>query len=440
MADAVEPPGGGAAGTAARQDAGPRHDAVPRHDVAAPPESTRTILHVDIDAFFASVEQLLHPRLKGRPVIVGNGVIASCSYEARRFGLYAGMRLSEARRACPGVVILDGCEKTCRAFAARIFELARQVTPSLETYLDEAYGDLTGTGRLYAGDPLEAGRRLQQAVERDVGLSVTVGIGASRMVAKMASKAVKPRGLHRVPAGAEDDFIRALPVEKLPGVGHATARVLERLNIRLIEDLRALSVEQLTGLFGAPGRLLYERCRGRDTQPVTEREIPRSISRETSFHEATIDPGEIDGMLFYLTERAVRATRQLGLKARTVHVKIRYTDSGGEAMSRTLPVPSDRDDEIFSVARDLLARIHTRRESLHGVGMSLGPFVTEGGGQLDLFDPERGPRLDRLYQSLDRVRGRFGHSSVVAGPSIALLGRLQQDGHGFILRTPSLTK
>lgn len=341
---------------------------------------------------------------------------------------------------CPGVVILDGCEKTYRAFAARIFELAREFSPAVEAYLDEAYCDLTGTDRLYGGDWAAAARALKQRIAERTGLTVTMGLGASRMVAKMASKAVKPDGLHRVPPGEEDPFIRALPIEKLPGVGRSTAEVMRRLNIRTIAELRVLSIDHLVTLFGEPGRLLFERCRGRDTQPVTVREVPQSISRETSFHEATINPDEISGMLYYLTERAVKTARQLGLKSRTVSVKIRYTDSGAPAMSRSLAAASDRDEEIFELARELLVRLNTRRESLHGIGMTLSGFVLDGAGQLDLFDPERGERLDRLYASLDRVRDRFGHSAVVAGRSIALMGKLEQDGYGFVLRTPSLTR
>ncbi len=402
--------------------------------------SARTILHVDIDAFFASIEQILNPKLKNRPVIVGAGVIASCSYEARRFGLHAGMRLSEARRLCPKAVILEGHEKTYRAFAERIFDICRRFAPAVETFLDEAYCDLTGTERHHGGDPSNAARKLRALVREETGLTVTAGIGSSRMVAKMAGKSVKPDRLHRVMPGHEDAFIRALPVGKLPGVGHATGRVLARMNVATIEDLRAFSVDHLVRLFGEPGRALYERCRGRDTQPVTVREIPQSISRDSSFHTDTIDPEEIEGMLYYLTERAVRTARSQGLRARTVSTRIRYTDSGGEAKVRTLTEPSDRDEEIYTAARDLLKTIHTRRESLHMVGIALSHFTAGGAGQMDLFDPERGPRLDRLYESLDRVRSRFGHSAVVAGKSVRLLGRVEQDGYGFILRTPSLTK
>lgn len=406
------------------------------------------ILHVDIDAFFASVEQIRHPKLRGLPVIVGNGVIASCSYEARRHGLHAGMRLSEARRLCPEVVILDGHEKVYRAFATRVFDICRRFAPTVECYLDEAYADLSGTRALYGGNRRTAARALKDAVRNEVGLDVTLGLGTSRMVAKMAGKSVKPDGFRVIHPGAEEAFLTALPVDRLPGVGYATGRVLRALNVQTIGDLRALPLEQLVHLFGVNGRLLFERCRGRDTRPVCAREIPRSISRETSFHHDTIDPKEIEGMLGYLTERAVRTARQLGLKARTVSVRARAADrpeaAGGESdggqAARTLPVPSDRDEEIFHAALELLHAVHRRREALHAVGVTLSNFVADSLGQLDLFDPERGVRLDRFYQSLDRVRDRFGHAAVVTGASIHLIGKVEQDGYGFVLRTPSLTK
>lgn len=422
-------------------------------ETAGATPADRAILHVDIDAFFASVEQIRHPKLRGLPVIVGNGVIASCSYEARRFGLHAGMRLSEARRLCPEVVILDGHEKVYRAFAGRVFDICRRFAPTVECYLDEAYADLSGTRKLYGGNRRTAAGALKEAVRQEVGVNVTLGLGTSRMVAKMAGKSVKPDGFRVIQPGAEEAFITGLSIDKLPGVGHATGRVLRALNVQTIGDLRALPLDQLVRLFGVNGRALFERCRGRDTQPVCAREIPHSISRETSFHHDTIDPREIEGMLGYLTERAVRTARQLGLKARTVAVRARAADQpegrggerdGGQA-SRTLPHPSDRDEEIFHVALDLLYGVYgragnDRRQALHAVGVTLSHFVADSLGQLDLFDPERGVRLDRFYQSLDRVRDRFGHSAVVTGASIHLLGKVEQDGYGFVLRTPSLTK
>ena len=399
----------------------------------------RVVLHVDIDAFFASVEQLQDPRLRGRPVIVGNGVIASCSYEARKFGCYAGQPLSEARRMCPKVVILDGCEAVYAAFARRTFALCAELTPNLETFLDEAFLELTGTELLH-GDLLARARRLQETVRHEVGLPVTVGLGGNRMLAKIASKSVKPYGVRWIRAHEVEDILPALPVDRLPGVGRRTALELAKLNVCTIGDLRRFPVEVLERLFGVNGRALFERCRGRDTRAVATREIPGSVSRETAFHTPTASPRDIDGMLYYLLERAVRHIRGLGLSTRTVSVWIDYVDSGRVAASRSLRTPTDHDAVLFERARGILQALHTRREALRRLGMGLSNFTLDAAGQGELFHAGSDARRERLYKGLDGVRERFGHASVVAGPSVRLMGQLEQDRNGFVLRTPSLTK
>lgn len=400
---------------------------------------TNCIFHVDIDAFFASVEQRRDPRLRGKPVIVGSGVIASCSYEARRFGLRAGMPLERARAICPKAIILPGDARTYQCFAERIFEMCRLMSPNIETYLDEAYCDLTGTERLH-GDPLEAGRRLRRMVTESCGLTVTIGIGTNRMVAKMAGASGKPDGLVMVPPGGEEEFIRALPVEKLPGVGHATHEVLRMLNIATIGDLQRLPREALKELFGVNGLLLYERCRGRDTRVVNEHETPKSISRETTFHRETIDPEEIHGMLHYLVERAARTLRELGLQCRKVRTHLRYSDYAGDAAGKTLPCWAGHDDTIYATARELLDRIYTRRVSLRHVGVTLSDFSAAGRHQLEIFEKPCDEKREQLYACLDGLRRRFGHSIIVDGDSLGLLGRLKRDSHGYVLRTPCLTK
>src|SRR5439155_6498840 len=197
--------------------------------IPAPPPAA--VLHVDIDAFFAAIEQQRDPRLQGKPVIVGAGVIASCSYEARAFGLKAGMPLSEARLLCPQAVILEGHAQVYRCFAEEIFARCRAVAPAVETYLDEAYCDLSGTERLH-GDLLEAARGLKRAIRAATGLTVTCGLGPNRMLAKLAGKTVKPDGLACVSAADADAFMRHQPVERVPGVGRAHARTLRSMNLR----------------------------------------------------------------------------------------------------------------------------------------------------------------------------------------------------------------
>ncbi len=407
--------------------------------VAAAPLLPAAILHVDIDAFFASIEQLRDPRLAGKPVIVGAGVIASCSYEARRHGLRAGMRLSEARRRCPHVVVLEGHAQIYRCFAERVFELCREFSPAVESLLDEAYCDLSGTERLH-GDLLEAASRLKQRIRSATGLTVTCGLGPNRMLAKMAGKLRRPDGLQRLAAHEAETLLPRRPIEDVPGVGHAHARSLRSMNVTTIAALRALPIEVLAALFGAPGRLLYERCRGRDTAVVHEREIPLSISRETSFHRPTADPAEIEGMLDYLLGRAARTARELGLKARTITLRLRYTDGEGDERACSLPQPSDADAPLLEHALELLRRSFTRRVPLHLVGISLSRFISHAAEQGSLFDPDRTLRQSALYRAFDQVRGEFGHGVLISGRALDLKGRLPEDRHGFVLRTPSLTR
>ena len=406
---------------------------------AGHPGDDRTVLHVDIDAFFAAIEQQRDPRLKGKPVIVGAGVIASCSYEARRFGLKAGMPLSEARRLCPRAIVLEGHAQVYRCYAERLFDRCRELSPDVETYLDEAYLELTGTERVH-GDFVQAAAGLKRAILDDTGLTVTCGIGPNRMLAKLIGKTRKPDGLARLHAHEAEAFLVDRPVEQLAGVGHAHARTLRGMNIRTIGELRVLPVGTLEALFGAPGRRLFERCRGRDTAPVVAREVPLSISRETSFHQDTADPREIEGMLEYLVGRACRAARELSLTARTVSVRLRYSDGEAADQARSLKQPSAVDPVVLTLARALHGRRYTRRVSLHAVGVTLSNFSHDAAEQGALFDEREAGRRAALCEALDRVRGNFGHGAVVSGRALDLKGRVGDDRYGFVLRTPSLTK
>jgi DNA polymerase-4 len=401
--------------------------------------SETLVLHVDIDAFFASIEQQRDPRLRGRPVIVGAGVIASCSYEARAFGLRAGMTLSEAKRRCPQAVIVEGHAQVYRCFAEAIFERCRALSPTIETHLDEAYCDLAGTERVH-GDLLAATRALKDDVRATTGITVTCGIAPNRMLAKLVGKTVKPDGLARLEAHEADAFLRDRPIDQLAGVGHAHARTLRSMNVLTIGDLRALPADALASLFGAPGRLLHERCRGRDTAVVREREIPVSVSRETSFHRPTAEGREIEGMLEYLAGRACRTARELGIRPGAVTCRLRYADGEWAERTRALAVPSDADPVVLASVLDSLRRLFTRRVALHGVGLSLSRFAAAGAEQGALFDEPEAGRRAALYRAFDGVRERFGHGVLVSGRALHLKGRLDEDEHGFVLRTPSLTK
>lgn len=398
------------------------------------------ILHLDIDAFFASIEQLRDPRLRGRAVIVGAGVIASCSYEARASGCRAGMRLSEARRLCPDAVILDGHAQIYRCFAERIFDIAARYAPSMETFLDEAYLDLSGSERAH-GSYAEAGRRVRAEIRAATGLAVSVGIGTSRMIAKMVTKTVKPDGLGIRMSGEEESFVLSRPIGDLPGVGHAVGPTLWRLNVRTVAQLRELPEQALHGLFGrALGSALWERAWGRDTRVVTAREIPGSIRRETSLHHATIERRELAAMLHYLAGRAGREMRRLGLAGRTVAVRLRYDDGESCARRASFPVPTAVDKQIYARAEVLFASLFTRRAAIRNIGVELSNFGVAAGEQLNLLEFDGGARQADLEAGIDRVRDRFGFASLMGGASLDLFEKLRRDAHGYVLRTPSLTK
>lgn len=397
-----------------------------------------TILHLDLDAFFASVEQLRSPRLRNKPVLVGNGVIASCSYEARKFGCKAGMPIRQALRLCPRAAVLDGDQNAYRCFTDAIWSILREAIPAIDTYLDEAYGDLTGTDYLYE-HPRKVGELLKRRIQNEVGLSATVGIASNRMIAKMAGKAAKPDGLAFVPWGEEEAFLSGRPVDDLFGVGPATGERLHEMGIRTIADLRAVPLDLMEAMFGRNGVWLYQRCRGRDTRPVHEREIPVTISRETALAETTSDPATVRGFFQYLLERAMATVRKLGLTAKTVRVKIGYEDGVHEEAGHTLAAPTTVDEEMLAAVDGLLARIWVRRVHLYRLGITLSRFAVDD-PQPELFEVLRDERLDRLHRAVDAIRDKFGHAAVVAGASIGLLGRLKQSSYGYVLRTPSLTK
>lgn len=405
--------------------------------------TSRLILHLDIDAFFASVEQRLIPFLRGRPVIVGSGVIASCSYEARRFGCRAGMPLHRAKQLCPAAVILPGQQALYRCFAEAVWDVARRYATALETFLDEAYGDATGMDRLY-GSPRDLAENLQTAVAHDVGLPVSVGLASNRMMAKLASSAAKPRGIVVIAPGSEADYLADLPTRKLPGVGPKTETRLADINVHTVAEMRRLPLAYLRDAFGRRGEILYERCRGRDVQtPPAGRSQPalpppRSISRETTFHAPTADRREVEGMLHYLLGRAMRTARSEGLNVGRVELSLRYDDWKQLAASASLTPPTQNDADVWQVLMGLHARLHTRRVAVRHVGITLGKLAPAE--SLPLFEAPPQAHDRQLRQAVDAIRDRYGHAALVTGKSIDLLGTLEQNDEGFILRTPSLTK
>ncbi len=384
------------------------------------------ILHVDLDAFYASVEQLADPGLAGRPVIVGGlgprGVVAAASYEARHFGVHSAMPMARARRACPnGVFLAPRFDEYGRASRA-VMSILRGFTPLVEPIaLDEAFLDVRSARRLH-GDALEAGTKIRERIRAETGLVASVGVASTKLLAKIASDMAKPDGLLVVEAGTELEFLHPLDVGRLWGVGPATRRRLERFAVRTIGDLAALPEETLVSTLGkAHGRHLHALAWNRDERPVDPVRHAKSIGNEETFPDDITDRAELEREVVRLAERVASRLREAGRAGRTVQLKVRYADFRTITRSRTLAEATDLSVEIARVARDLLGAVEvTGGVRLLGVSMqqldaadavqSALPLDT---GMPAVDDPTTRVRRDALERTVDRVRARFGDRSVV---------------------------
>jgi len=358
-------------------------------------------MHVDLDAFYASVEQLRHPELSGKPVIVGGagipgerGVVAAASYEARPFGVRSAMPLSRARRLCPNAIFVPCDFKAYREASKSVFTILDRYSPVIEPIaLDEAYLDLTGQEALM-GEPESVAVRLRDEVKARCGLDLSIGVASCKLVAKVASELRKPRGLVVVQPGHEAAFLAALPLARLPGCGPATALRLERVGVRTIGELAALPDPLLGELFGQYGRVLGAHARGVDPSPVLPPGDPKSISREVTFDHDQTNVAKVRSTALGLLQDVTQSLRSHGLSA-------------------TLPYPTDRDDQIAAALRHLLETQldGSRPIRLIGAGVSnLEPCAT----QLSLLEG-RSSRLAQLDERLDELRDRYGDHVIARG-------------------------
>ncbi|MBX3463495.1 MAG: DNA polymerase IV [Planctomycetes bacterium] len=416
----------------------------------------RRILHLDIDAFLATVEQLRDPVLLGKPVAVGTGVVASRSYEAKARGVQTAMPLHEALRRCPELVVREGDSRLAERYRQAVAGVVRQFSPVVEICsLDDFYADLTGVPLRIAqalDDPTRADserslvalcRQLRARVRAETGLSIAQGIGSTRTVARLATTKAKPGGICEVPPGAELDFLAGFAVEQVPGIGPRTVELLHQVGVATVRELWALDRELLRQSFGARGEEIWRRCRGLDDTPVRSTPLLRSICRETSF-EPRCDAGSqprdfLRAMLAYLLDRAASELRQQQLRARTVQVRLHHVDGVGQERSRSLAAATDRTDVLMAAAAALLDELLARRVLVRLVGVTLSSLAAEGARQGRLFD-DGGAARRRLFAAVDAVRQRHGFGAVVLGAASELLGQLPHGRHGFRLRTPSLTK
>jgi DNA polymerase-4 len=383
----------------------------------------RVILHADMDAFYAAVEQRDRPELRGRPVIVGGtgrrGVVSAASYEARVFGVRSAMPTAQARALCPEGVFLPGDMDRYARESERIFEIFRSFTPAVEGLsLDEAFLDLTGTERLH-GPPAEAGRRLRARVREETGLAVSVGIAPVKLVAKIASELAKPDGLLEVPAERVRAFLEPLPVERLWGVGPVACQRLAALGVRTIGELaraEATALERALGSFGPEAARLARGCDLREVEPWRD---PVSYGEENTFERDVSDLATLESALAAHAEAVARRLRRDGLRGRTVVVKLKLGrrrapgPRGFPLLTRraTLPEATDDGAAIARAARRLLERAGPP-EPVRLVGVAVTGLVAKDSGQLGLFESPERARRERLNRALDALADRFGPDAV----------------------------
>ena len=402
----------------------------------------RVIMHIDADAFFASVEQGFNPALRNRPVIVGGlaeqrGVVHTASYEARARGIYTGMPLVKAHAVCPEAVFFKGDQAHYQAASKTMRRIYQRYTPRVEfTSLDDAYLDLSGTESLY-GSPVYVARRIGDDVGRELGISVSSGIGSSKMIARIASGLKKPAGIVHVVPEDEHAFLKELSVEHLPGIGRVTREKLADLGIFKVGDLAGLPRLIVDQLFGRNGSAFWEMANGNDARMVRENEMPRQISRETSFEKDTADSPMILAMLQYLCERIARKLQHGGWSCGTVGLKIGYADFTRHARSRSLGRASDDPMELFVAAKELFRQMARRRVRIRHLGMRATRLQRRENQHALFYEVTR---REELNLAVEELRSRYGFMSVMPADTLKLKSTYRNDVHGYILHNPALTR
>ena len=381
----------------------------------------RTIFHVDMDAFFVSVEELHDPTLKGKAVVVGGqrderGVVSAASYEARKFGVHSAMPLRTAAKMCPHAIFVNGHPERYRECSEQVYTVLGTFSPQVEmASVDEAYLDMSGTERLH-GPPLKAAHTLHQRMKADTGLNCSVGIGTSRLIAKVSSAQAKPNGVLWILPGQEAKFLAPLDVREIPGVGKVMEGHLHALGIKKVGDLSKLEDSELKDRFGKWGLALAGKSRGEDAGGWFDSEVgedvgAKSISHEHTYNEDTADTSQLESTLMRLSEMVGRRLRESKFFARTVQLKLRYKDFTTITRAHTLAAPTQLDTEIFEQIRTLFRKNWKKGQQVRLLGVHASSFTTQP-DQISLLDGSRQQRWKDAMAAADRLRDKFGESSV----------------------------
>jgi len=391
---------------------------------------TEPILHVDLDAFYASVEVLKDPSLTGRPVVVGGpgprGVVMSASYEARRFGIRSAMPSARARRLCPQTVFVPPDFGSYLAYATRFREVLLSFTPLVEPLsLDEAFLDVSGATSLF-GDPQAIAGRVRESVRGELSLDCSVGVAANKFLAKLASAAAKPDGVVVVPVARVLEFLHPLPVGALWGVGERTVEILERLGVRTVAELAEVPVSVLSRILGeAAAHHLMALAAGRDDRDVVPYEAPKQVSHEETFDRDIDADDDVNRELLRLSLRVAVRMRREGFRARTVVLKVRLASFATLTRSRTVSEATDVGADLYRIASDLYHALPGGRRRIRLLGVAATGLVPAGAEQLALV---RAGRWNDAERALDRIERRFGTGA--AGPAALLRAERRRGARG----------
>lgn len=377
----------------------------------------RRILHIDMDAFFASVEQVLDPSLKGKPLIIGGaagdarGVVSTASYEARKFGVHSAMPLSQARRLCPHGIYIRGHYDEYEKASAKVMEVLHEISPLVECVsIDEAYVDITGSIKLFGSEDAIA-HHIKRRIREETQLPCTVAIASNKLVAKVGSDEGKPDGYLNIPTGGEREFLRPLPVRRLPGVGPRSAETLESLGLMTIGALGDLDLSILLNVFGQSAYSLQRAAQGISTSQVETESMAKSVGRETTFDRDLLDWDHIERVLLHLAEHVAYSLREKQMEARCVTLKVRYADFKTHTFSKTLPEPTCVDSDIIDALQTLLPKAKERRARVRLIGVTLSSLIYNQ-HQMHLFDRKEYERWQRVFEKVDEIRDKQGFDSV----------------------------
>jgi DNA polymerase-4 len=371
----------------------------------------RSIVHLDLDTFFVSVERLFDDRLKGKPILIGGasdrGVVASCSYEARKFGVHSAMPMRTARQLCPEAIVVRGDFEKYSQKSQEITEIIREGVPLFEkASIDEFYIDLTGMDRFFGCFKLA--HQLRQRIIQESGLNISMGLSQNKTVSKIATGEAKPNNEKQIPLGEEKSFLSPLSVRKIPMIGEKTSQTLYNMGVKKVHTLQQMPAQLLEATFGKNGKMIWEKANGIDLSPVVPYSEAKSISSENTFEEDTIDTRLLEATLIAMTEQLSTKLRQKGQLTACVTVKIRYSDFETHSIQQRIPYTA-ADHSLLPLVKQLFQKLYTRRLLIRLVGVRFSNLVY-GNYQIQLFEDSQ--QQIQLYQALDKLNVKYGDKTV----------------------------